>query len=100
MHTNIDMDGSLRKRKIRWSNIVTGLCKVKIYSVTVLILPTKRGNFLRLHLDLQISLPWRYMYSSEITFLFLTVGFLKTMFFSPQIKLLLKLDDDRDGKDK
>ena len=57
MHTNIDVDSSLRKRKIRRSNIVTGLSKVKIYSITVLILLTKRGNFLRLYLDLQISLP-------------------------------------------
>ena len=67
---------------------------VKTYSITVLILLTKRGNFLRLYLDLQISLPWIYMYSSDITFLFLTVGILKT------IQLLLKLDDYRDGKDK
>ena len=82
MHTNIiDVDSSLRKRKIRRSNIVTGLCKVEIYSITVLILLTKRGNFLRLYLDLQISLPWNYMYSSDITFLFLTVGILKTIFF-------------------
>ena len=41
-----------------------------------------------------MSLPWNYMYSSDITFLFLTVGILKT------IQLLLKLDDYRDGKDK
>ena len=80
MHTNIDVDSSLRKRKIRRSNIVTGLSKVKIYSITLLILLTKRGNFLRLYLDLQISLPWIYMYSSDITFLFLTVGFLKAIF--------------------
>ena len=80
MHTNIDVDSSLRKREIRRSNIVTGLGKVKIYGITVLILLTKRGNFLRLYLDLQISLPWNYMYSSDITFLFLTVGFLKTIF--------------------
>ena len=57
MRTNIDVDSSLRKRKIRRSNIVTGLSKVKIYSITVLILLTKRVNFLRLYLDLQISLP-------------------------------------------
>ena len=81
MRTNIDVDSSLRKRKIRRSNIVTGLSKVKIYSITVLILLTKRVNFLRLYLDLQISLPWIYMYSSDITFLFLTVGFLKAIFF-------------------
>ena len=56
---------------------------VKTYSITVLILLTKRGNFLRLYLDLQISLPWNYMYSSDITFLFLTVGILKTISLPP-----------------
>ena len=83
MHTNIDVDGSLRKRKIPRSNIVTGLCKVKISSITVLILRTIRGNFLRLYLDLQISLPWRYMYSSDITFFIPNDRFSKNDFFFP-----------------
>ena len=103
MHTNIDVDNGLRKHKIhrRSANIVTGLYKVKMHKITVLILPIQiGGNFLNLYLDLQISLPWKY--SSDITFLFLTKDSLKReMFFCfVQIQFLLKLDDDRDGEDK
>lgn len=73
MYTNIDVDSGLRKRKIRRrsENIVTGLYKVKMYKITVLILSIQiGGNFLNLYLDFQISLPWKY--SSDITFLFVT----------------------------
>ena len=82
MHTNIDVDSGLRKRKIRRrsANIVTGLYKVKMHKITVLILPIQiEGNFLDLYLDLQISLPWKY--SSDFTFLFLTKRFSKKEFF-------------------
>ena len=107
MHTNIDVDNGLRKRKIhrRSANIVTALYKVKMYKITVLILPIQiGGNFLNLYLDLQISLPRKY--SSDITFLFLTKDkrFSKkeNVFFVVvvQIQFLLKLDDDRDGEDE
>ena len=87
--------------------MVTGLYKVKMYKITVLILTIQMGgNFQNLYLDLQISLPWKY--SSDITFLFLT----KCKRFSKkenvfvvvvvvvQIQFLLKLDDDRYGEDK
>ena len=87
--------------------MVTGLYKVKMYKITVLILTIQiGGNFQNLYLDLQISLPWKY--SSDITFLFLT----KYKRFSKkenvfvvvvvvvQIQFLLKLDDDRYGEDK
>ena len=87
--------------------MVTGLYKVKMYKITVLILPIQiGGNFLNLYLDLQISLP--YKYSSDITFSFLT----KYKRFSKkenvfvvvvvvvQTQFLLKLDDDRYGEDK
>ena len=83
MHTNIGVDSGLRKRKIRRrsANIVTALYQVKMYKITVLILPIQiGGNFLNLYLDLQISLPWKY--SSDIAFLFLTKDSLeKKMFF-------------------
>ena len=82
MHTNIDVDSGLRRRKIRRrsANIVTGLYKVKMHKITVLILPIHiGGNFLDLFFDLQISLPWKY--SSDITFIFLTKDSLKTNFF-------------------
>ena len=104
MHTNIDVDSGLRKCKIhrRSANIVTALYKVKMYKITVLILPIQiGGNFLNLYIDLQISLPWKY--SSDVAFLFLTKDSLqKKMFFFSfvQIQFLLKLDDDRDGEDK
>ena len=84
--------------------MVTGLYKVKMYKITVLILPIQiGGNFQNLYLDLQISLPCKY--SSDITFSFLT----KYKRFSKkenvfvvvvQIQFLLKLDDDRYGEDK
>ena len=73
MYTNIDVDSGLRKRKNRRrsENIVTGLYKVKMYKITVLILSIQiGGNFLNLYIDLQISLPWKY--SSDVAFLFLT----------------------------
>ena len=104
MHTNIDVDSGLRKRKIhrRSANIVTALYKVKMYKITVWILPIQiGGNFLNLYIDLQISVPWKY--SSDVAFLFLTKDSLqKKMFFFSfvQIQFLLKLDDDRDGEDK
>ena len=106
MYTNIDVDSGLRKRKIRRrsENIVTGLYKVKMYKITVLILSIQiGGNFLNLYLDLQSSLPWKY--SSDITFLFLTKDkrfSKKVVFFVVvvQIQFLLKLDDDRDGEEK
>ena len=101
MHTNIDVDSGLRRRKIRRrsANIVTGLYKVKMHKITVLILPIQiGGNFLDLFFDLKISLPWKY--SSDITFIFLTKDSLKTNFFFVQIQFPLKLDDDRDGEDK
>ena len=88
MHTNIDVDSGLRKRKIRRrsENIVTGLYKVKMYKITVLILSIQiGGNFLNLYLDLQISLPWKY--SSDITFFFLT----KDKRFSKKVNVFLLL---------
>ena len=85
--------------------MVTGLYKVKMYKITVLILPIQiGGNFLNLYLDLQISLPCKY--SSDITFLFLTKykRFCKKenvfVVVVVQIQFLLKLDDDRYGEDK
>ena len=89
--------------------MVTGLYKVRMYKITLLILRIQiGGNFENLYLDLQISLPWKY--SSDITFLFLTkykrfskkenVFVVVVVVVVVQIQFLLKLDDDRYGEDK